>query len=72
LSDPRSWSSILKRADEAVRSDPAAGFTTLVGLCISRSAVVGASSGDSAALLVLGRVDKSWEVYVEPVTATVP
>lgn len=36
----------------AVAADAAAGFTTLVGLCVCRDVVVGASSGDSAALLV--------------------
>jgi serine/threonine protein phosphatase PrpC len=54
LSDERTWSDLLRRADQAVRDDPAAGFTTLVGLGLVRNRVVGASSGDSAALLVCG------------------
>jgi hypothetical protein len=37
-----------------VAADPGAGFTTLVGLCVYRGRVVGASCGDSAALLVSG------------------
>src|SRR5438270_11790809 len=36
LRDPPTWSGILKLADEAVRNDPIAGFTTFVGLCVSR------------------------------------
>jgi serine/threonine protein phosphatase PrpC len=54
LIDPPTWSSILRQADAAVAADHGAGFTTLVGLCVSRDQVVGASSGDSAALLVSG------------------
>jgi PPM family protein phosphatase len=54
LVDPLTWSGILRVADAAVASDPGAGFTTLVGLCIHRARVVGASSGDSAAFLVSG------------------
>lgn len=55
LSDPATWPGILRAADEAVSSDPASGFTTLVGLCVSRSRVIGASSGDSAVMLVDGQ-----------------
>ena len=54
LRDPVTWSGLVKQADATVHADPAAGFTTLVGLCVSRGRVVGASSGDSAALLVCG------------------
>jgi PPM family protein phosphatase len=54
LNDPPVWSGILRLADDAVRLDPVAGFTTLVGLVIGRNRVAGASSGDSAALLVCG------------------
>src|SRR4051812_31992058 len=39
VDDPRAWSGILRKADEAVRADPAAGFTTLVGLCVAGGAV---------------------------------
>ena len=51
---PHTWLSIIQQADEAVSADPDAGFTTLVGLCVSQSWVMGASNGDSAALLVYG------------------
>jgi serine/threonine protein phosphatase PrpC len=54
LIEPATWSGILRQADAAVAADPGAGFTTLVGLCVYRGRVVGASSGDSAALLVSG------------------
>jgi serine/threonine protein phosphatase PrpC len=54
LLNPSTWSDILRQADAAVAADPVAGFTTLVGLCVYRSCVVGGSSGDSAALLVSG------------------
>ena len=46
------WTSQLRAADEAVRDDPAAGFTTLIGLAITEGRIVGASSGDSAVWLV--------------------
>lgn len=52
LLNPAVWSSILRTADEAVRLDAEAGFTTLIGLCVNADRIVGASSGDSAALLV--------------------
>ncbi|HKB01435.1 MAG TPA: protein phosphatase 2C domain-containing protein [Gemmataceae bacterium] len=54
LTDPSVWPGILRQADAAVAADPVAGFTTLVGLCIYRGRVVGASTGDSAALVVSG------------------
>ena len=54
LSKPRTWSSIFQMADEAVRTEPAAGFTTLVGLCVSQDWLVGAANGDSAAVLLCG------------------
>jgi serine/threonine protein phosphatase PrpC len=52
LGEPPVWSGVLRTIDEAVRADPTAGFTTVVGLCVRRNQVIGASSGDSAALLV--------------------
>ena len=52
LLEPATWKGILRTADLAVANDSTAGFTTLVGLCVSGTRIVGASSGDSAALLV--------------------
>jgi serine/threonine protein phosphatase PrpC len=52
LTNPSTWPGIVRQADAAVAADSVAGFTTLVGLCIDRGRVVGASNGDSAALLV--------------------
>jgi hypothetical protein len=52
LTHPSAWPPILRQADAAVAADAAAGFTTLVGLCVCRNVVVGASTGDSAALLI--------------------
>jgi PPM family protein phosphatase len=51
LIDSRLWPNILHLADVAVKADADAGFTTLVGLCVYRKQIVGASSGDSAVLL---------------------
>src|SRR5262245_40988194 len=51
LRDPYAWTEILRQCDQAVARDPAAGYTTLIGLCVCAGAVVGASSGDSAVLL---------------------
>ncbi len=46
------WREILQVADVTVESDGAAGFTTLIGLCVTPSQVCGASCGDGAALLI--------------------
>jgi serine/threonine protein phosphatase PrpC len=45
------WAAILGEVDRAVTADPAAGLTTLIGLCVTGGAIVGASNGDSAAVL---------------------
>ncbi len=52
LAQPRQWLDILSRVDDAVAADPDAGFTTFVGLCVHGESIVGASVGDSAALLI--------------------
>lgn len=52
LTDPQTWSGIMRQADKAVANHPVAGFTTLVCLCVYQGRVVGSSSGNSAALLV--------------------
>ena len=48
LSKPETWVDVLQEADAAVAADPDAGFTTLIGFCITGENVAGASSGDSA------------------------
>jgi serine/threonine protein phosphatase PrpC len=42
----------LRKADVAVAADAVAGFTTLVAFCVHRGRLAGASTGDSAALLI--------------------
>lgn len=54
MGEVTTWFSIFRSADEAVRADREAGFTTLVGFCIVMGIVCGASSGDSGALLLHG------------------
>jgi len=54
LDEPAGWSGIVRSADQAVEADRVAGLTTFVGFAVVRGRVVGASSGDSAALLVTG------------------
>jgi serine/threonine protein phosphatase PrpC len=54
LCELATWTSIFRSADKSVAGDAMAGFTTLVGLCVSRQLVVGASAGDSAVLLISG------------------
>jgi hypothetical protein len=49
---PARWKSILRSADTAVYRQPDAGFTTLIGFCVTERWVCGASSGDSAVLLI--------------------
>ncbi len=53
LEEPRQWS-LLRQADDAVLTDAVAGFTTLVGLYLAADHLVGASSGDSAVLVIDG------------------
>ena len=54
LAGAPAWGFLLRSADEAVAADREAGLTTLVGFCVRRDRVVGASCGDSAVLLVGG------------------
>ncbi len=44
----RTWSKLLTSADQAVRDDPKAGFTTLVAFCTAGRWLCGAANGDSA------------------------
>jgi PPM family protein phosphatase len=48
---PWTWQTIFGVADQAVCDDPDAGFTTLITFCLTESHVIGASNGDSAAIL---------------------
>ncbi len=57
LARPNSWPTILRAADDSVYGSSDAGFTTLVAACIMASAVCGASSGDSAAIVLTGGKD---------------
>lgn len=52
LLSPLTWPTILRQSDEMVANNPQAGFTTLIGFCLTETAVCGASSGDSAVLLM--------------------
>lgn len=52
LSKPKTWLKILRAADLFVHGLADAGATTLVGLCVTDQIVCGASSGDSAAVLL--------------------
>jgi serine/threonine protein phosphatase PrpC len=54
LSEPYTWAEVLAHADATVAADTEAGFTTLIGLCVEAGRVVGASCGDSAAVVVCG------------------
>jgi hypothetical protein len=49
---PPTWTKILEATDKAVAANPDAGFTTLVAFCITKAYICGASSGDSAAVLL--------------------
>ena len=52
LTRTKTWSKTLGETDRATHDLPAAGATTLVALCITARVVCGASSGDSAAVLL--------------------
>jgi serine/threonine protein phosphatase PrpC len=53
LLSPSKWLDICSVADRGVTAEPGAGFCTLVALAAAGERVVGASSGDSAAVLIL-------------------
>jgi PPM family protein phosphatase len=52
LQREQTWLGFLGLADRKVEAAPEAGFTTLVGVLVTVDSVVGASCGDSAAILV--------------------
>jgi PPM family protein phosphatase len=52
LLKPKTCEGIVRAADDAVYTDPEAGFTTLVVLAMRDRLVCGASCGDSAAVLL--------------------
>jgi hypothetical protein len=52
LLNPAMWYTLLTQADRAVLAAPEAGFTTLMGFCIANGSLTGASSGDSAVLIL--------------------
>ncbi len=52
LADCAFWNRTLRVADTAVLNTASAGYTTLVCLCVHDGVVLGASSGDSIALLI--------------------
>jgi serine/threonine protein phosphatase PrpC len=52
LQRPQTWKVPFMVADHAVLNEPSAGFTTLVAFLVSESMVCGASSGDSAVVLL--------------------
>jgi PPM family protein phosphatase len=54
VADEGAWLVLLNSADRAVSADPDAGYTTLLGFCVVDGKVFGASSGDSAVLLLNG------------------
>jgi hypothetical protein len=48
---PSVWPVILRHADQAVADAQDAGFTTLIGFCLTETLLCGGSSGDSAILV---------------------
>ena len=52
LLDQANWLAIVSGADETVSETAAAGYATLIGVCVAQNRIVGASCGDGAALLV--------------------
>ncbi len=52
LKNQTEWAGVLRKVDSVVAADREAGYSTFVGLCVIGERVIGASSGDSAAILV--------------------
>lgn len=55
LLKPQTWSRLLTETDRVVAADPAAGFTTLAALALEADRLAGASSGDSAVVLLTAK-----------------
>lgn len=51
LAGPSQWWELFRSTDQAVQTNPDAGFTTLIAFCIQAGHIYGASCGDSAASL---------------------
>jgi serine/threonine protein phosphatase PrpC len=49
---PLAWCNLLRRIDETLAHDPAAGETTAVVVVLAPEGILGASVGDSGALLI--------------------
>ena len=49
---PGTWTTLLRNVDRTVAEDSTAGLTTTVAFAATNSVVCGASSGDSAAVLI--------------------
>jgi serine/threonine protein phosphatase PrpC len=52
LKDRLTWCEIIAATDEAVCENDAAGFTTMIALCVAQNRIYGAAVSDSMALLV--------------------
>ncbi len=52
LMDRATWAKLVSAADAVVSADPKAGFTTLISIGVVANQIVGASCGDSTALLI--------------------
>lgn len=59
LREAATWREITGAADDAVSQNQDAGYTTLIGFCVARDFLCGASCGDSA-LLLLNGAQLSW------------
>jgi PPM family protein phosphatase len=49
---PSTWGDILQSADKAVAATDEAGYTTLIGFCLTETKLCGGSSGDSAVIVL--------------------
>ncbi len=52
LSSPSEWGTLLHAVDATVEAEDGAGYTTLIGFCLRGTSLIGASSGDSAVLVI--------------------
>jgi len=57
---PEFWTEMLTTIDMEIQRAEVAGYTTLVAMCVAGGAVVGASVGDSDALLIVGLKPPVW------------
>jgi hypothetical protein len=65
LARPKTWIDVLQKADKTVNRDPEAGFTTLIGFCLTSDRLTGAPYWRARALAVHALYDIAFDEELE-------